>query len=367
LKILHITEKPRFSGAEILIRDLAISHSGQANVAIASYSPTEEDFKETMQSLARKGIQLFIPSHSLSKLQRLIYLFKVFKRYKPDIVVGHSAIVSAYMRTVGILFPRIKKIIVLHGAEDYERSKLSQNTEYVLQYVSDYVVGVSDWSTDTYKNRFKHVQCKTIYNGVELEKFNNQHLKHRDNIRENVFKTDDNSFVILQVGRVNKLKNQLLTVQAMSLIDDDIKDNLLIVFAGIIEDEKYHQEIVEWCSNNNLINKIQFLGARSDVNKLLYAADLYVMPSERENFSIAILEALSTGIPTIYSDISQFNYLDKYDFKHTYKIDLKDIENYGKMISFVVEEKITFMQRNLGDFSFSKCSRQYMELFKEIV
>ncbi len=368
MKILHITEKPRFSGAEILIRDLAISHLDQANVAISSLNPTEDDFIETMQSLEAKGVQLFIPSHSLSKLERLTYLFKIFKSYQPDVVVGHSAIVSAYMRIVGVLFPKIKKVIVLHAAAaDYEGGGRLQKTEYLLQYVTDYVVGVSDWSADTYKNRFNHVPCKAIYNGVELEKFNSENLQYRDDIRKNIFKMDDNTFVILQVGRVNKMKNQLLTLQAISMLDDEIKENLLIVFVGIIEDQNYYQEILEFCDNNRLTEKVQFLGARSDVNKLLFASDLYVMPSERENFSIAILEALSAGIPTIYSDIKQFEFLNKYDFKHTYKINLKNIKSYKESISLTIKEEVPFVQRNLEDFSFVKCSQQYMKLFEEVI
>ncbi len=367
MKILHITEKPRFSGAEILIRDLAISHLDQANVAISSLNPTEDDFIETMQSLEAKGVQLFIPSHSLSKWERLTYLFKIFKNYQPDVVLGHSAIVSAYMRIVGVLFPRTKKIVVLHAAADYDSSGRLQKSEYLLQYVTDYVIGVSDWSADTYKNRFKHVPCKAIHNGVELEKFNSENLQYRDDIRKNIFKIDDDSFVILQVGRVNKVKNQLMTLQAITMLDTNVKEKLLIIFAGIVEDEEYYQDIVEFCDKNDLTEKVQFLGARPDINKLLYASDLYVMPSERESFGIALVEALSTGIPAIYSDINQFDFLNKYNFTNTYKVDLKDISNYRKIISSIIKEQIPFSQRDLGDFSFSKCSQQYMELFKEII
>jgi len=91
------------------------------------------------------------------------------------------------------------------------------------------------------------------------------------------------------------------------------------------------------------------------------------MPSERESFGLALIEALSTGIPVIYSDISQFKFLDKYNFKNTYKIDLKNIETYSNAILQIIHEKTPFVQRDLGNFSFSKCSQQYMELFKEII
>ena len=367
MKILHITEKPRFSGAEILIKDLALSHVVENTVAITSINPPEDNFKDTMCLLKNNGVELFIPDTSLSKVQRLIFLYRVLKNFQPNVVVGHSAIVSAYMRLVGILFPTIKKVVVLHAAADYESGGRLQKAEYLLQYFTDYVVGVSGWSSDIYKSRFIKVPCKTIFNGVDFTKFDSKYKQYRDEVRLKIFDVSANNFVVLQVGRINKVKNQLLTLKAISKLDNKIKKNIKIIFAGIIEDKKYYEDIRSFIISNKLTQNVKFLGARSDVNKLLYAADLYVMPSERENFSIAILEALSTGIPIIYSDISAFNFLNKFNYKNTYKIDLKNIETYSNAILHIIHEKIPFVQRNLKDFSFSKCSQQYMELFKEIL
>lgn len=366
MKILHITEKPRFSGAEILIKDLSLSHIDQHSVAITSFNPTEDDFQNMMQLLKEKGIELFIPDNALSKLNRLTFLFKVFREFQPDIVVGHSAIVSAYMRIVGVLFPKIKKVIVLHAAADYENSNRLQKAEYILQYFTDCVVGVSDSSRDVYQNRFMHVTCKTITNGIDLENFNSKHKRYRYRTRAEVFDVDDTSFVILQVGRINKIKNQLLTLKAVSMLENEKKQNVKIIFAGIIEDKEYYADINKFIEANNLMQNVEFLGARSDVNNLLYAADLFVMPSKRESFGIALVEALSTGIPTIYSGISQFDFLDKYNFENADQISLKDVNAFSNTILKTIQGNVSFVKRSLDDFSFEKCSREYLELFEEI-
>lgn len=52
-----------------------------------------------------------------------------------------------------------------------------------------------------------------------------------------------------------------------------------------------------------LADRVHFLGAVDDVRPLLHAADLYVMPSRFEGFSIAVLEALAMGLPALLADV----------------------------------------------------------------
>jgi glycosyltransferase involved in cell wall biosynthesis len=53
----------------------------------------------------------------------------------------------------------------------------------------------------------------------------------------------------------------------------------------------------------NLGEKVTFLGDRRDVPELLAAADAFVLTSESEGLSNAILEALAAGLPIVASDI----------------------------------------------------------------
>ena len=47
---------------------------------------------------------------------------------------------------------------------------------------------------------------------------------------------------------------------------------------------------------------VRVLGFRSDPHRLLAAADVFVMPSEREGLSFAVLEAMGHGLPMVVSD-----------------------------------------------------------------
>jgi glycosyltransferase involved in cell wall biosynthesis len=58
-------------------------------------------------------------------------------------------------------------------------------------------------------------------------------------------------------------------------------------------------------SELGLLGRVQFLGMRSDVPALLAAADFFVLASEYEGMSIALLEAMAAGLPCLATDVGE--------------------------------------------------------------
>ena len=50
-------------------------------------------------------------------------------------------------------------------------------------------------------------------------------------------------------------------------------------------------------------DRVRFLGERHDVDRLLSAADLLVLPSDREGLPMAVLEAMAAGVPVVASAV----------------------------------------------------------------
>lgn len=48
---------------------------------------------------------------------------------------------------------------------------------------------------------------------------------------------------------------------------------------------------------------VQFLGVRHDIPELLGEADVFILATKSEGFGIALIEAMSAGVPVIGSDV----------------------------------------------------------------
>ena len=74
------------------------------------------------------------------------------------------------------------------------------------------------------------------------------------------------------------------------------KVEISIIGAGILKDKLETQ-----ISNSGLSSSVKLLGSRqkNEIINLLSESDAFILPSRAENFSVAVLEALSIGLPVI--------------------------------------------------------------------
>ncbi len=92
--------------------------------------------------------------------------------------------------------------------------------------------------------------------------------------------------------KLSHRKNQLALATAWKK-HADTKDRLVFMGDGSLRDP-----IENLCSD-----RIQLLGWRNDISRLMGAADSLVVPSLGEGFSLVILEALATGLPVFSTSI----------------------------------------------------------------
>jgi glycosyltransferase involved in cell wall biosynthesis len=109
--------------------------------------------------------------------------------------------------------------------------------------------------------------------------------------------------VIIQVSRMEPWKGQALLLSALDQLHDRTDWHGWIVGgAQRPQEQEYQRGLMAHVVSNKLTDRIHFLGERSDVGRLLAAADIFCQPNlTPEPFGISLVEALYAGLPVVTS------------------------------------------------------------------
>lgn len=144
------------------------------------------------------------------------------------------------------------------------------------------------------KEYFKEIGCSNIEvipNGVDLKRF------------ENLKKQQKDGFVVMTVARLEKVKGIEYLIRAFTRSDLALAGSDLQLF--IIGDGSERKNLENLTRELGLVKKVKFLGPipPEGIPEYLAMADCFVLPSLKEGFGIAILEAIAARVPVIASKV----------------------------------------------------------------
>lgn len=108
---------------------------------------------------------------------------------------------------------------------------------------------------------------------------------------------DDDERIITHVSNLRKVKRVIDVIEIFDRIQKKIPSKLIVVGDG---PERSASERL--CREKGIENKVKFLGNSNEVDKVLCFTDLFLLPSEKESFGLAALEAMACGVPVISSN-----------------------------------------------------------------
>ena len=111
--------------------------------------------------------------------------------------------------------------------------------------------------------------------------------------------SDETLFVVGNVGRLQDVKNQTLLAQAFIRLLEmapTLRSRLRLVIVG---EGPLRQRVIDVLRSGNAGDLVWLPGARGDVQEIMRALDVFVLPSLAEGISNTILEAMSSGLPVV--------------------------------------------------------------------
>jgi glycosyltransferase involved in cell wall biosynthesis len=141
-------------------------------------------------------------------------------------------------------------------------------------------------------------QIRTLPNGVDTMEFRPRPESHNADIRQR-FGLPSDALILVQVGRLVNQKNHRMTLQCLPhWLRAEPRLRLLLLGDGPLR-QSLEKEVLEL----GLSEVVHFAGRIDDVAEVLPACDLVLLPSLREGFSNALLEAMACGLPVVASDV----------------------------------------------------------------
>lgn len=111
------------------------------------------------------------------------------------------------------------------------------------------------------------------------------------------YNNDKEKCVIINIARINYVKNQELVIKSFAKIADKYKKWEINFWGG--DDKKYREKLELLIRENNLEDRVIFKGKTKEPMKELKNADIFVFPSLFEGFGLALTEAMAVGLPCI--------------------------------------------------------------------
>lgn len=300
---------PMIDGVITVVDNYAREMSNYANVIVfAPYIPKGkmDDSIFPYKVVRAKSLPLPKKDYSLPIPQLDTKFLKEVEKHNLDIIHIHSPMAIG---KVGIEYAKKHhKVLVgtIHSQykQDFLRntkSKVLTNllTEYIVNLYSkcDCCYTVSEGMAKAlYEDYHFPKELKIMRNATNMELIENKEEAKKRITEKYHIKPDE--FIFLFVGRLNKLKNIFLIIEALNQIKDQIPYKMLFVGNG--EDE---EELKKKIKKLHLNEKVVLCG-RVENKKLLrdyYASsDLFLFPSMYDTSSIVQVEAASQKCPTLF-------------------------------------------------------------------
>jgi L-malate glycosyltransferase len=284
-------------GTETLLLDL-FRHAGEVEfqfIGVHRKSGTFlSSFKESEVPLFHIGIRNSFNIGYFFQLRNLLI--------QESISIAHAQQpFDALLAWIALRGTGIKVILTIHGY-DFEKSHF-QNliNRFILKRTSTNIF-VSQTQKKYYLEKY-HLTDNTlqqvVYNGISFHKFG---IPTGNSIRKE-FEIPPKALLLCNIGNFVPARDQLTLCRFLALLKQEHED-FRMIFAGARQPQtpEMYDECVSFCLKNGLKDNVFFVGPRKDVPDILAQSDAFIYSCHYETFGIAVIEAMSAGLPVFVND-----------------------------------------------------------------
>lgn len=305
-RVLQIFGEPLSNGGQESFIMNMYRNINLENIQFDFYTPyycDNENMKKEIENLGGKVYTSngrFSDEHG-NKKDLAKNLKKFLKNHKYEVVHIHSGSIYSLMISAKIARKLGIKNVIVHshcgGVPNLKHTiiKLISNP-FFMKYPTRFCACskvAAQWKFPT--KIINNNQYTILKNAIDTSK-----IYYSEEIRRNKRRelNLEDKFVVGHIGRFSPQKNHDFLIDIFKNISIK-KENAILILIGIGE---LQDKIIEKVNELGLKEKVLFLNIRKDVNELLNAMDVLVLPSLYEGLPVVGVEAEATGLPVVASD-----------------------------------------------------------------
>ncbi|MFT5916194.1 MAG: N-acetyl-alpha-D-glucosaminyl L-malate synthase BshA [Flammeovirgaceae bacterium] len=330
---------PTYGGSGVVATELGKSLAQQGHkVHFITYEqPTRLDLISENLFYHKVDIRTYplfeYPPYELALASKMV---NVVATEELDVLHVHYAIPhasSAYMakqilRTRGVEIP---VVTTLHGTDITLVGK-DESYEPVVTFSineSDAVTAVSNSLKQDTLDYFDITKdIKVIHNFIDLERFAKQKKEH---FKKAICPNGER--LIAHTSNFRKVKRIDDVVDIFYKINQETPSKLLLVGDG-----PERRRIETRCQELGIFEDVRFLGKMEAIEEVLSISDLFLMPSEKESFGLAALEAMACEVPVVSSNAGGLPELNQQGITG-FMNDVGDVDGMVKNALYILREE----------------------------
>ena len=294
IRILHVLQRMEAGGTQALLMNLYrnIDRSKVQFDFLVEY-PNKYFYDDEIISLGGKVY------YSNVRIDKKVFKFeKLLKRILKE---NDYSIIHMHTYSIGYFVLKTAKkcgvpIRIAHSHNNQTvKDKLYLLKLFMQKIYTKYATDLFACSEEAGRYLFKNKNFTVLNNSIDSQKFifsENTRNKKREELKLT------NEFLIGHIGRLHPQKNHFFLIKLFyEYKKSNNNSKLLLIGDGPLEDD-----IKELIKKYKIQDSVIMLKNRSDVNELLMAMDVFVLPSIFEGLGIVAIEAQAAGTPCVTSN-----------------------------------------------------------------
>lgn len=251
------------------------------------------DVPEVVETFEKLGCRVIhFPDRYKKLIKYCFELYKVIKKEKYNVVHVHG---SSSLLAIELFVAKIAgvKTRIAHSRNTQCQYKIIDKLLRPFFHTT-YNIALA-CGTEAGDFLFKEREYEVLHNGKDFDKFH-----YSSEMREKI--CDEfglNGKIILGfVGSLNEQKNPLFLIDLLEAVKKQLPNIHLIIMG----DGPKREEVERYAVSRDVYGSITFTGRIANVNQIIQAVDIMLLPSLYEGLPNVVLEWQIAGIPSLISD-----------------------------------------------------------------